>query len=83
MIDSNSKNGYPISSFSWIITYKNQNYKERNKQKLTDLQNLLKWLTTDAQELTTKTGYSPLPTNVRKIATNILDSMTFKQVKNQ
>ena len=83
MINSNSNNGYPISSFSWIITYKNQNYNKRNKQKLIDLQNLLKWLTTDAQKLTTKAGYSPLPNNVREIATNILDTMTYKKIKNQ
>ncbi len=78
LINSNAKNGYPLSSFSWIITYENQNY--NNKEKLThkELKKLLKWLVNDGQQYNKTTGYSPLPENAKKIANNIVNKISYK-----
>ena len=81
MINTNAQNGYPISSFSWIITYKNQNYKNKSKKNYENLKELLFWITSDGQKHTKITGYSPLPNNVKKISKKIIDSLTFNESK--
>jgi len=77
LVDTDAQKGYPISAYTWIILYKDQSYGTRTREHAEDLASLLKWMIDDGQSLATETGYGPLPPNIRKHATKLLDSMTF------
>jgi phosphate transport system substrate-binding protein len=71
--------GYPISAFTWLILYKEQSYGSRSKAQAAETLNLLNWLISEeAQEVTKKVNYSPLPDEVVEKAKNILKSVTYK-----
>lgn len=69
---------YPISCFTWIILYKEQAYDSRKKEHVEAVVNMLDWmLGSEAQGLTTKVHYSPLPTGAITNAKSLLQSVTF------
>ncbi|MBN2350774.1 MAG: phosphate ABC transporter substrate-binding protein PstS [Bacteroidales bacterium] len=69
---------YPISGFTWIILYKEQNYNNRSKEQAMETVKLLEWLVSDeAQQVTKKIHYSPLPERAVVLAKNILSSVTY------
>ncbi len=71
--------GYPISGFTWLILYKEQSYNGRSKEQAAETLNLLSWLISpEAQEVTKKVNYSPLPDEAVEKAKNILKSVTYK-----
>jgi phosphate transport system substrate-binding protein len=60
--NSDNKNAYPISSFTWMLIYDGM-----SKDKGTGLLNLVKWTLSDkAQDLASQINYAPLPTQLRK-----------------
>ena len=76
--NSPAEGAYPISCFTWIILYKEQAYASREKNQAVQTLSLLKWmLSAEAQALTTKVHYAPLPTNVIEVATKNLDTVSF------
>ena len=60
--------GYPISGFTWILVYKNQNYKGHSAQKAKNIVDLLWWMIHEGQEYTKPLDYAPLPETARKKA---------------
>lgn len=75
--DTDAKQGYPISSFTWLILYKEQNYAGRTKQKAQSLVDLLWWMIHDGQKYAQPLDYAPLaPATVQK-AEVLLKSITF------
>ena len=69
---------YPISCFTWIILYKEQAYADRNQAQAEETLKLLNWmLDAEAQALTTKVNYSPLPEKAVKNAKALLKSVTY------
>ena len=69
---------YPISCFTWIILYKEQAYGDRTEAQAKATVDLLKWMIgAEAQALTTKVHYSPLPQSAVKNAQTLLNSVTF------
>lgn len=80
VILSNSSNpeSYPISTFTWILVYKEQNYNNRTLEQAQELQKFLRFMIgADAAESAKKTHYAPLPTLAREKAEAVISSMTF------
>jgi len=69
---------YPISGFTWIILYKDQSYDGRSKLQAQETVKFLNWLLSkDAQDVTKKVNYSPLPESLVIKAKNILKSIHY------
>ena len=76
--NSADANAYPIACFTWIVIYKDQNYKDRSQQQGEATVKMLDWLTNpEAQAMTTQIHYSPLPASAVQNAKAILKSVTY------
>ncbi|GAC1625071.1 MAG: phosphate ABC transporter substrate-binding protein PstS [Chloroflexota bacterium] len=64
IVDGNGKNGYPISTFSWVLAFKHQSDATKGKA----LSKLLLWLATTGQKYAGKLDYVPLPKKVQSLA---------------
>lgn len=77
ILNSSTPDAYPISSFTWIILYKEQNYDNRTKQQATELVKSLWWLIHEGQQYCKPLHYVSLPENAVKIAEDLLKSVTY------
>lgn len=75
--NSDVAQAYPISSFTWILLYKEQNYDGRSKEKATNLLKELWWMIHDGQKLAEPLDYAPLPSKAVTAAENVLKSVTY------
>lgn len=78
LTDTSAKDGYPISGFTWLIFYKEQNYGGRTKQRADTLAKMLMWMVTDGQRYVEPLEYSPLPKEAKEAAQKIIKSMTYQ-----
>ena len=77
--NSSAPDAYPISCFTWIILYKEQAYANRTLAQAQVTVKLLDWmLSPEAQALTTKVHYSPLPQTAVANAKTLLNSISFE-----
>jgi phosphate transport system substrate-binding protein len=75
---STDPEAYPISGFTWIILYKEQNYNNRSKTQAQETVKFLSWLIEkDAQALAQQVHYAPLPEKTVVQAREILKSVVF------
>lgn len=77
---TNSANpeAYPISTFTWIVAYKNQNYNGRSLEKAKALTGLFDYIiSAEGQTIATKTHYAPLPETAIEKTKAIIESMKF------
>ncbi|MCZ4693714.1 phosphate ABC transporter substrate-binding protein PstS [Ancylomarina euxinus] len=78
LTNTSAEQGYPISSFTWLIVYKEQSYNGRSKDQAMQTKLLLSWvLGQEAQIQTSKVHYAPLPEKAVLKAHQILDLMTY------
>ena len=78
LTNSSDPKAYPISAFTWIILYKEQNYNGRSLDQATATLKFLSWLeSADAQGVAEKVNYAPLPEKAVKLANEILKSVTY------
>ncbi|MCS7233494.1 MAG: phosphate ABC transporter substrate-binding protein PstS [Synergistetes bacterium] len=77
LTDTSSPNGYPLSSFTWIIVYKEQNYEGRSIEKANELVKLLWWIIHDGQKYAAELSYSPLPQKAIEAAEKVIKSITY------
>ena len=78
LTNSDDPNSYPISGFTWIILYKEQNYDGRTKDQAMGTVTFLDWLVSaDAQGQAEKVHYAPLPVAAAEKAKTILRSVTY------
>ncbi|QIA06794.1 phosphate ABC transporter substrate-binding protein PstS [Draconibacterium halophilum] len=78
LTNSADPESYPISGFTWIILYKEQNYNGRSKDQALATVTFLDWLVSaDAQGQAEKVHYAPLPDAAAEKAKAILRSVTF------
>jgi len=77
LTDTSAKDGYPISGFTWLIFYKEQNYGGRSLKRAESLAKLLMWMATDGQKYVEPLQYSPLPKEASEAAQKIIKSMTY------
>jgi phosphate transport system substrate-binding protein len=78
LTNSDNPESYPISGFTWIILYKEQNYNKRSKGQALATVTFLDWLVSaEAQNEAEKVHYSPLPAAAAEKAKTILRTITY------
>lgn len=75
--NTDAKDGYPISGFTWALIYKDQNYDGRSLQRAQKLAKLLWWNIHDGQKYCNDLNYAPLSPAAVTVAEKILKSATF------
>ena len=75
--NTEAPDGYPISGFTWVIIYKEQDYNGRSLQKAQNLLKLVWWNIHDGQQYTTPLSYAPLSQAAVKVGEDILKSATY------
>lgn len=75
--DTDNPNGYPISSFTWALIYKEQNYNGRSKARATELLKLMWYNVHQGQNYCAPLNYAPLSKSAVKVAEKILKSATY------
>lgn len=78
LTNANDPQAYPISGFTWIILYKEQQYNNRSLAQAEASVKFLDWLVSpDAQALAPKVNYAPLPAKAVVQAKSILRQVTY------
>ncbi len=78
LTNSDNPDAYPISGFTWIILYKEQNYNNRTREQAKATVEFLNWLVSEeAQGMAEKVHYSPLADATVEKAKAILQSVTY------
>ncbi len=81
LTNSADPESYPISGFTWIILYKEQNYNGRSRTQALETVKFLDWLISEeAQSQAEKVHYAPLPDSAVEKAKVILRSVTYDGV---
>ena len=76
--NANAAGAYPISTFTWMIIYKEQNYSDRSKDQAVATLDLLKYILSDeAQYITSEVHYAPLPAKAKELSLANLKTVTF------
>lgn len=75
--NTDNPKGYPISSFTWALIYKEQNYNGRSKARATELLKLLWFNIHQGQAQCAPLNYAPLSKSAVKVAEKILKSATY------
>lgn len=75
--NTDASEGYPISSFTWILLYKEQNYDGKAENKAKAVVDLVWWMTHDGQQYTTPLDYAPLPKAAVEVVEHNLKSITY------
>jgi phosphate transport system substrate-binding protein len=76
LIDSSAPNGYPISTTTWLLVYKDQTY-TGNKAKSEAVMKALWWMLHDGQKYNEAQGYAKLPMGAVKVAETLMKSVTY------
>ncbi len=76
--NADAAGAYPISTFTWMIIYKEQNYSDRTKEQAVATLDLLKYILSDeAQQITSEVHYAPLPAKAKDLSITNLKSVTY------
>ncbi len=77
LTNSEAPDGYPISGFTWLIFYKEQNYGGKAKDRAEALARLLMWVVADGQKYVEPLQYAPLSKEAVSKAKKLIRSMTY------
>ena len=76
--NSDASGAYPISTFTWIIIYKEQNYSGRSLTQAQATVDLLNYIISDkAQKMTSAANYAPLPAKAVELSKANLATVTY------
>jgi len=75
--DTAATDGYPISSFTWVILFKEQNYGGRTLAQAKETLDLLWWMIHDGQRYNEELKYGKLPKEAVKKAEAVLRSTQY------
>ena len=79
--NADAAGAYPISTFTWMIIYQEQNYSDRSKDQAVATLDLLKYILSDeAQHITSEVHYAPLPAKAKELSMTNLKTVTFDGV---
>ena len=79
--NADAAGAYPISTFTWMIIYKEQDYSDRSKEQAVATLDLLKYILSDqAQHITSEVHYAPLPAKAKELSMTNLKTVTFDGV---
>ncbi len=79
LTDTDAPEGYPISGFTWILVYKEQNYAEKSEEKAKELVKLLWWMTHAGQRYAEPLEYAPLSKKAVEKAEKLIRSISYKE----
>ena len=71
------ENGYPISSFTWVMIYMEQDYNNRSMIRAASMLKEFWWMVHDGQQYTQPLNYAPLPPKAVVAAEKVLKSITY------
>jgi phosphate transport system substrate-binding protein len=77
LTNTDNPKGYPITSFTWALIYKEQSYSGRSAERAKQLLELLWYNIHDGQKECAPLNYAPLSKSAVKVAEKILKSATF------
>lgn len=76
--NSEAQGAYPISCFTWLIIYKEQNYSGRTKEQALATLDLLQYiLSSEAQEIASEVHYAPIPQKAKDLSLQNLKTVTY------
>ncbi len=78
LTNTDAADGYPISGFTWILVYKDQNYGDRSEEKAKGLVKLLWWTTHEGQKYAEPLEYAPLSKKAVEKAEKLIKSVSYK-----
>lgn len=79
--NSEASGAYPISTFTWLLIYKEQNYSDRSHEQAQATLDLVEYILSDeAQAITTEVHYAPLPDKAKELSMKNLKKVTFDGV---
>jgi len=77
--DAPGENSYPISSFSYLLLYKEMgDNPTMTREKAREVAEFVQWAVTDGQAFASDLGYIPLPDEVVELDQETLASLTFR-----
>ncbi len=77
--DAPGENSYPISSFSYLLLYKEMGTNPTvTKEKAVEIAEFVRWAVTDGQRFAPALGYIPLPEPVVRLNEETLGSLTYQ-----
>jgi phosphate transport system substrate-binding protein len=79
LTNTDAAGGYPISGFTWILVYKEQNYADRSEEKAKELVKLLWWMTHEGQKHAEPLHYAPLSKRAVEKAEKLIKSISYKE----
>ncbi len=77
LTNSEAADGYPISTFTWILVYKEQSYDNRPQPKAEAMMKMIWWMVHDGQRYAEALSYATLPQAVVAKAETIIKSVTY------
>jgi len=77
LTNTDAATGYPVSSFTWILVYKEQNYDKKSIGKVKTMVNLLWWMIHGGQKYCEPLDYAPLSNAAVKKAEAVISSITY------
>ena len=79
--NADAAGAYPISTFTWMIIYKEQNYSNRSKEQAMATLDLAQFIISDlAQHITSEVHYAPLPAKAKELSMTNLKTVTYDGV---
>ncbi|PIN82720.1 MAG: phosphate ABC transporter substrate-binding protein PstS [Nitrosopumilales archaeon CG11_big_fil_rev_8_21_14_0_20_33_24] len=76
-VNAPGSDSYPISSFSYLLVYKDLKETSKNKEEAKAMLHMIHWMITDGQALAPTLLYSPLPENVVELGKKSLSQITY------
>lgn len=77
LTNTDAADGYPISSFSWVLIYKEQKYGDRSLDRATKLVKLISWMIHDGQQFSAPLTYAPLSPAAVSAGDAVLKTVTY------
>jgi phosphate transport system substrate-binding protein len=77
LTNTDAAEGYPISSFTYLLVYKNQAYDNKTEAAAKATIGLVNYVIHEGQKYAASLGYAPLPESAVKKAEEILKSVTY------
>ncbi|MGA2298844.1 MAG: phosphate ABC transporter substrate-binding protein PstS [FCB group bacterium] len=77
LTNTDAAQGYPISSFTWIILYKELAYGNRTEAKAKEIVNAINWMLHEGQKYAEPLFYAPLPKEAVAKSETLLKTITF------
>lgn len=76
-VNSPGSDSYPISSFTYLLVYKDLKETSKNKEEAKAMLHMIYWMLTDGQEFSNSLLYAKLPDNVVELGKKSLSQVTY------